>query len=220
MSDSISQIKTDNQTSGLKEIFQDEVKLSRLLLLISGVILIFVGITLSRNSSQDNSSQNNIIIAGEVTSFSQEPVSIDKKLLQTNDKQKDKLPPVRIVIPSVNIDLPVKEAKVVKGYWEVFPDRAGFGLGSTYPGEIGNQVIFAHARTGLFLPLKKVKIKDKIFVSTKTKLFTYQVTAIKEVYPNNTDIIGVTDEKTLTLYTCTGFSDSKRLIVAAKEMII
>ncbi len=220
MSDSISQIKTDNQTSGLKEIFQDEVKLSRLLLLISGVILIFVGITLSRNSSQDNSSQNNIIIAGEVTSFSQEPVSIDKKLLQTNDKQKDKLPPVRIVIPSVNIDLPVKEAKVVKGYWEVFPDRAGFGLGSTYPGEIGNQVIFAHARTGLFLPLKKVKIKDKIFVSTKTKLFTYQVTTIKEVYPNNTDIIGMTDEKTLTLYTCTGFSDSKRLIVAAKEMII
>ena len=211
MSDAISSFKTDSQTAGLK--------LSRFLLLISGVVLIFVGIKLS-SDPQDNSLQNNIIIAGEVTSFSQEPVSIDKKLLQVNDKQKDKLPPVRIVIPSVNIDLPVKEAKVVKGYWEVFPDRAGFGMGSTYPGEIGNQVIFAHARTGLFLPLKKVNIKDKIFISTKTKLFTYQVTAIKEVNPNNTDIIGVTDEKTLTLYTCTGFSDSKRLIVVAKEIII
>lgn len=211
MSDAISSIKTDNKTAGLK--------LSRFLLLISGVVLIFVGIKLS-GDSQDNSSQNNIIIAGEVTSFSQEPVRIDKKLLQANDKQKDKLPPVRIVIPSANIDLPVKEAKVVKGYWEVFPDRAGFGMGSTYPGEIGNQVIFAHARTGLFLPLKKVKVKDKIFVSTKTKLFTYKVIAIKEVNPNNTDIIGVTDEKTLTLYTCTGFSDSKRLIVIATEMII
>lgn len=212
MSDAIPQVKTDSQTAGLK--------LSRFLLLTSGVILIFVGITLSRNSSDDNSSQNNIIIAGDVTSFSQEPVSVDKKLLQINDKQKDKLPPVRIVIPSVNIDLPVKEAKVVNGFWEVFPDSAGFGMGSTYPGEIGNQVIFAHARIGLFLPLKKVNIKDKIFVSTKTKLFTYKVTSIKEVYPNNTDIIGLTDEKTLTLYTCTGFSDSKRLIVVAKEMII
>lgn len=211
MSDAISSLKTDSQTAGLK--------LSRFLLLISGVVLIFVGIKLS-SDSQDNSLQNNIIIAGEVTSFSQEPVSVDKKLLQANDKQKDKLPPVRIIIASVNIDLPVKEARVVNGYWEVFPDRAGFGLGSTYPGEIGNQVIFAHARTGLFLPLKKVKIKDKIIVASKTKLFTYQVTVIKEVNPDNTDIIGMTDEKTLTLYTCTGFSDSKRLIVVAKEMII
>lgn len=211
MSDAIPQIKIDSQTAGLK--------LSRFLLLISGVIFVFVGIKLSRDS-RNASPQNNIIIAGEVTSFSQEPIKVDKKLLQENDKQKDKLPPVRIIIPSVNIDLSVKEAKIVNGYWEVFPDRAGFGLGSTYPGEIGNQVIFAHARQGLFLPLKKVKIKDKIIVASKTKLFTYLVTAIKEVNPNNTDIIGLTNEKTLTLYTCTGFSDSKRLIVIAKEMII
>ncbi len=210
MSDSVPQIKTDIKTSGLK--------LSRLMLLLSGVVLIFVGFKMSKSSSQDNSSQNNIIIAGEVTSFSQEPVNIDKKLLQANNQQKENLPPLRIIIPSVKIDLPVKEAKVVNGYWEVFPDRAGFGLGSTYPGEVGNQVIFAHARQGLFLPLKKVSIKDKIFISTKTKLFTYQVTATKEVNPNNTDIIGLTSEKTLTLYTCTGFSDSKRLIVIAKEI--
>lgn len=210
MPDAISQIKADNQTSGLKS--------SRLLFLISGVVLIFIGFKMSKSPSRESSSQNNIIIAGQVTSFSQEPVNVDKKLLQGNNKQKDKLPPDRIIIPSANIDLSVQEAKVVNGYWEVFPDRAGFGLGSAYPGEIGNQVIFAHARQGLFLPLKKVVLKDKIFIATKTKLFTYQITAIKDVYPNNIDVIGLTNEKTLTLYTCTGFSDSKRLIVIAKEI--
>lgn len=149
--------------------------------------------------------------------FSTEPVKIEESLLKSNDNAKsESKPPVRIVISDLSIDLPVKEAKVVKGYWEVFADVAGFGLGSAYPDDVGNQVIFAHAREGLFLPLKNAKIGQKVIVFTQDKWYSYAITDIKEVNPNQIEVIAPTADATLTLYTCSGFADSKRLIVTAK----
>ena len=101
---------------------------------------------------------------------------------------------------------------------EVFPDVAGFGLGSAYPDETGNQVIFAHARKGLFLPLKNVKVGQIVYVMTKEKWFSYKIEEIKEVLPSQTEVIAPTPDQVLTLYTCSGFADSKRLIVKAKRI--
>ena len=112
----------------------------------------------------------------------------------------------------------MKPAKVVKGKWEVFEDSAAFGLGSTEPGKAGNTVIFAHARKGLFLPLRDIKNSDKVYVMTKDKWFAYEVKEIREVYPKQIEVIAPTTDETLTLYTCSGFADSKRLIVIAKRV--
>lgn len=152
------------------------------------------------------------------TSFANEPISVDKKFLEPSPKQsKPKNPPVRILIPSINIDLPVKVAKIVNGYWEVFSDTAGFGEGSAYPEEKGNQVIFAHARGGLFGPLKEIKTAANITVMTDSQWYSYTVTEIKEVLPSQTEVIAPSPEAVLTLYTCSGYADSKRLIVTAKR---
>lgn len=67
--------------------------------------------------------------------------------------------PMRITIPRVGIDLPVKMANVVNGEWELFSDSAAFGRGSSPLGVGGNTVIFAHARQGLFYPLKKCECR-------------------------------------------------------------
>ena len=148
-------------------------------------------------------------------SFSNEPVIIEgfqlgeKKNLET---------PKKIVIPTVGIDLEVKEAKVVRGYWEVFADSAAWGEGSGYPGEPGNQVIFAHARVGLFLPVRELKGDELVYVLTKDKWYLYKVKEIREVYPNQIEVIAPTTDETLTLYTCSGYQDSKRLIVIAKRV--
>lgn len=151
-------------------------------------------------------------------SFANEPVKLDPGFLQQLKVQNlNRLPPVRIVIPSLAIDLPVKEAKVINGYWEVFPDSAGFGLGSAYPEDNGNQVIFAHARIGMFAPLKKIKTGANITVFTRDKWFSYTVTGIKEVLPNQTEVIAPTTDAVLTLYTCSGYADSKRLIIVSKR---
>jgi len=103
-----------------------------------------------------------------------------------------------------DVNLPVKEAKIVSGFWEVFPDSAGFGLGSAYPDETGNTVIFAHARQGLFLPLKDIKTGENILVLTADAWYSYTVAEIKEVLPSQTEVIGPTDNSILTLYTCSG----------------
>ena len=157
---------------------------------------------------------------GEVlsTSFANEPVSVDKKFLEPTTKPKQpKSPPIRIFISSLDIDLAVKEAKIVNGFWEVFPDSAGFGLGSAYPEDTGNSVIFAHARKGLFLPLKDIKQGETILVLTKDKWYSYTVAEIKEVLPSATEVIAPTSDSVLTLYTCSGYADSKRFIVTAKK---
>ena len=126
--------------------------------------------------------------------------------------------PTRILIPSLSIDLSVKKAKIIEGYWELFEDSAAWGEGSGLPGAMGNQVIFAHAREGLFLPLREIQKGMKVYVLSGDKWFSYEVDEIKEVDPDQTEVIAETEDEKLTLYTCSGFADSKRLIVVAKRI--
>lgn len=147
--------------------------------------------------------------------FQQEPVKVEGF---TQTKYDAKKLPKKIIIPLLSIDLLVKPARIINGYWEVFPDSAAWGETSGYPGEKGNQVIFAHARPGLFLPLRSIKLESKIYVLSDEKWYGYRVTEIKEVYPNQLEVISPTDDETLTLYTCSGFADAKRLIVVAKRV--
>ncbi len=217
MSRVIRKKQNDSPELKLKDILSDEGKKTRLYLLILGILLVVWGYASSRPVSPTiNSTVSVITQDNTVVSFSQEPVTVDKNLL--SDKTKQKNPPVRILIGSLGIDISVKEAKVVKGYWEVFLDSAGFGVGSAYPEEKGNMVIFAHARDKLFLNLRKIKVGDEITVFTTDKWYKYKVDNLREVFPSQTEVIAPTLDATLTLYTCTGFSDTKRLIVIAKKV--
>lgn len=140
------------------------------------------------------------------------PIVINSKLLES--KQIENIP-VRIIIPKTDIDLKVIPAQIVNGYWELSETTASYGLGSGHPKHASNTVIFAHARKGLFYNLKNVKTGDSIYVFTKNKWYRYKVNKITAVYPNETEVIQPTKKETLTLYTCTGFSDEKRLVVTA-----
>ena len=139
-----------------------------------------------------------------------------KKSLVTNKKIGEF--PTRIRIPSVGIDLPIVPAKVINGYWELSDTSASYGLGSGVPGEQGNTVIFAHARIGLFLPLRDTKLQDSIYVYTQHHAYVYSIIQIKKVYPTDTDVIGPTKREILTLFTCSGFMDTMRLVVIAKPV--
>ena len=140
------------------------------------------------------------------------PILINSKLLES--KQTENIP-VRIIIPKNDIDLKVIPAQIVNGYWELSETTASYGLGSGHPGHASNTVIFAHAREGLFYNLKNVKTGDSIYVFSKDKWFRYKVNKITAVFPNQTEVIKPTKNETLTLYTCSGFNDEKRLIVTA-----
>ena len=140
------------------------------------------------------------------------PIQINPALYSSVDLMNN---PVRILIPKADIDLKVVDAPIVDGYWQLSDNTASYGLGSGHPGTKSNTVIFAHARVGLFYNLKDVQTGDVIYVFTKDKWYRYKVNKIDAVYPNQTEVLKPTRNETLTLYTCTGFSDEKRLIVTA-----
>jgi sortase A len=142
-------------------------------------------------------------------------IQIDSRLLSTKAPP---TAPTRIVIPAVGIDLPIVEAQVTDGFWQTSDTSASHGVGSANAGEAGNDVIFAHARDGLFAPLRNIKDQSVVYLLTNNTWFRYQVTEINLVAPTQTEVIAPTPDETLTLYTCTGFLDSKRLIVVAKPL--
>ncbi len=151
----------------------------------------------------------------DVKTLEDTPFRIDKKLL--SDKVPTQ-PPLRIIVPSRKVNLSVVEAQVVSGYWELSETTASHGVGSANPGEIGNTVIFAHARNELFGPLRTIKKDEDIYVLTKDRWFRYTVIETKLVDPSQIEHIKSADTEQLTLFTCSGFLDTKRLIVHAKPL--
>lgn len=170
-----------------------------------GIVLVVLGLILVLGGKDKKTS---------TISFENEPVKAEG----FEQNFEGEILPSRIIIPGKSIDLKVEKAKVVNGYWEVFEDKAGWGEGSGIPGKPGNQVIFAHARDGLFAPIREMKNGDLVYVLTSNAWYSYSVTEVKEVFPNQVEVIAPTSDETLTLYTCSGYKDSKRLIIVAKRV--
>lgn len=148
-------------------------------------------------------------------STAQEPIKAEGF---DGETEKTSAIPKKIIIPSLSLSVNIKKAGIIEGYWEVYESSASWGEGSGLPGYAGNQVIFAHAREGLFLPLKDIKEKEVIYVLTESNWFEYSVEKIKEVKPDDLEVIKPTKDEILTIYTCSGFNDNKRLIIVAKRI--
>ncbi|MEX0895530.1 MAG: sortase [Patescibacteria group bacterium] len=126
--------------------------------------------------------------------------------------------PQQIIIPSLDLALPVETAEIAYNTWEVSETTASFGKGSSLPGTIGNSVIFAHARPHLFGELDQISQGDLIHVFTDYDWFVYEVTELLIVTPENTEVIKKREATELTLFTCTGINDSHRFVVKAKPL--
>jgi len=121
--------------------------------------------------------------------------------------------PIWIVIPH-RLSLGIKPAQVVNGHWNVWPDSVTY-----LPTDSTNTVIYAHNTKPLFGDLKKVKVGDKIDIIDKQALtIHYVVSQIAVVDPLQVELLGPTLEPVITVYTCTGFLDSQRLVVRATRM--
>lgn len=142
-------------------------------------------------------------------SFSQPPELIEEV--------KEELFPSQILIPSLKIDFPVFPAEATGSEWEISEEGVSYLLKSGVPGRSGNTIIYGHNKRNLFGPLlwiekgREVEIKNK-----KGESFVYEVVETKIVSPESIEVLAPTEDSTLTLYTCTGFLDSKRFVVVAK----
>ena len=123
------------------------------------------------------------------------------------------LSPTSITIPQLTLNLSVAPAKIVDNQWTLYDDKVSWLATSQTPGK-GNVILFAHNRDNLFGNLKTLAIGQEITVGDGSNLYTYEVTQSRRVTPSDVDAV-LSDEDQLTLYTCDGSFDQKRLIVIA-----
>ena len=129
---------------------------------------------------------------------------------------KNKSFPQRILITDSKIDLTVSEARIINKSWEISGTGASHLYTSAYPGEKGNIIIYGHNTLERFGKLTDVKKGSSISVYTKDgKVHVYKVENIIVVNPNQTKPLLPTNYEVLTIYTCTGFADLKRLVIQA-----
>ncbi len=123
--------------------------------------------------------------------------------------------PTRLVIPSINVDVPV----VPGDDWEQLKKGAGHHIGSANPGERGNVFISGHNDIygEIFRHLEKLKPGDQVIVYAGEQPYTYIVRTTRIVDPSDVSIMYPTSTPILSLMTCHPYMvDTHRLVVIAE----
>lgn len=128
-----------------------------------------------------------------------------------------KVLPIRITLPKNEIDTPIYQAEIHGTKWDMTDKGASYLVSSPLPGQLGNSIIYGHDFANIFGKLTTVKPGDKIvvFFNDGSKQ-NFQVKTTQTVEPTQGEILKKTAEARLTLYTCTGFLDSKRFVVVSE----
>ncbi len=125
--------------------------------------------------------------------------------------------PDSISIPSVGLNLQVIQGGIKNREWILSDDKALYLPTSGKIGEGYNTIIYAHSREKLFGNLEKIKVGDVINISdSKGQKFGYSVFSIESVDPTDIDKLYSQEKDIVTLFTCDGWFDEKRLLVRAK----
>lgn len=144
------------------------------------------------------------------------PRRLEFRNFETQTEFSSQVYPVRIVIPSLAIDLNVFPSKITNGKWEATTKGVSYLASSPIPGSLGNSILYGHNFSSLLGSLVKAKPEEEIeiFFNDKTKK-TFIIKYTQVVSSNQTSVLAQTQDKRITLYTCTGFLDSKRFVVTA-----
>ena len=140
----------------------------------------------------------------------------------------------RLIIPKINVDVPVaydigtdnssQMAAMANGLAH-FPIAGA----NSHPGEIGNTVLAGHSSNDLFdggdykfifAQLEKLSVGDSVYANYKGKRYTYVVTKMQVVKPNDVAaLVYPTTKPVLTLLTCTPVGTAlNRLLVTAEQV--
>ncbi len=123
------------------------------------------------------------------------------------------LVPQRLLINSIGADLPVVPAKVQNNTFETTNNGISYLSTSAVPGQRGNTIFYGHNWNNVLGNLKKIKIGDSIKIYTSPTQFSeYTVEYTAQVTPDQVHILNQTEDSRITIYTCSGFLDTKRFV--------
>jgi LPXTG-site transpeptidase (sortase) family protein len=150
-------------------------------------------------------------------------LSLDTQLLaqhtEINQNNTNKIP-THIYIEWF-VDAPISEQVFENNNWTISETEASYLKQSAKPGESGNIIIYGHNKRNIMGNIRALKGSEIITITTKNgDKHLYKINLITEVNPDQTEYLLPTDKETLTLYTCSGFMDSKRFIVQAQPFVL
>lgn len=125
--------------------------------------------------------------------------------------------PQTLYIPKLSRTLQISEGTVLGNRWTISPTGVSYLATSAAPGS-GNSVIYGHNLANILGDLYLVQNGDPIYVVLSTgNIVKYQVFEQKEVTPETVGILDPSEDSLLTVYTCSGFLDTARFVVVAKQ---
>ncbi len=103
-----------------------------------------------------------------------------------------------------------------KGVWHI--------PGTSTPDKGSNTVVAGHRFTytsprGVFYYLDKIQINDRVTVDWSGTEYTYRVSDIKEVRPNDLSVQAPSKNSLFTMYTCTPLLTAKNRLIVQSELV-
>jgi LPXTG-site transpeptidase (sortase) family protein len=124
--------------------------------------------------------------------------------------------PKRILVKSLNIDLPIIEATIENNKWTTTNKGVSYLVDSPVPGLKGNSILYGHNWNNLLGNLKYAHPGEIIEIAySDGTIKQFSINTMGVVTPNETHVLLPSKDVRITLYTCTGFLDTKRLVVTA-----
>lgn len=125
--------------------------------------------------------------------------------------------PVRLQISALDIDVAVQAMSFADSHWSAPSQGIVYLLDTPLPGQMGNSVLYGHNWNSLLGNLNKAKVGQTITIQFSDKsVQNFTIQSIRVVSSNQAEVLDQSKDQRLTLYTCTGFWDQKRLVVVAK----
>jgi LPXTG-site transpeptidase (sortase) family protein len=131
----------------------------------------------------------------------------------------------RVRVPALGIDAEVRPVGLAfregRLQYDTPSVQAGQYAGTADPGALGNTVIGGHVSLrggeGVFRALPNVKVGSVVEVQSGANTYHYQVTEVRIVAPDATEVMEPTQDATLTLITCSeDGARAKRVVVVGK----
>jgi sortase A len=114
------------------------------------------------------------------------------------------------------VDTDIEPEVYVNDKWTISENTASFLTTSAKIGEKGNTILYGHNKRTIMGNIRALKGNEIIEITTKDgQKKEYRIVSRQEVSPTDTRLLQPTSDEVLTLYTCSGFMDSKRFVVQA-----
>ncbi len=131
-------------------------------------------------------------------------------------KKADVIVPISLKIGSASIETPILTSHKV---WEEKAKSAVYFSKTPLPGQIGNSVIYGHNWPNLLGNLNKAKTGDTVEITFNNgKSEKFKIVQKGNVTADQTHILKQTEDARITIYTCSGILDTKRLVVVATKI--